>query len=293
MVNGNQNIQILKFTKPQACSSPMVISSPHSGSFYPNDLIQATHLNRVDLRSSEDCYIDELLDSAPNLGASLIAATYPRAYIDLNREAYELDQEMFKDHLPEYINTHSIRVKDGLGTIARIVGNKKEIYARKLSWLEAQVRIKEIYQPYHQQLTQLIKEVHKKHGYCILLDFHSMPSKGLPLTDQRNAKTVDIVLGDVNGTSCSEIISDQAEKIFSDLGYSVLRNKPYSGGFITKNYGQPHLGVDAIQIEIKRNIYMDEKSLLRKPAFASLKNDLKKALEKMTQFLTNEYANNN
>ncbi len=270
--------------RPATQTSPIVVASPHAGSEYPADLVEASALSRNALRRSEDCYVDELFAAAPDLGAPMIRAIFPRAYLDLNREPYELDPAMFADALPDFVNTTSPRVAAGLGTIARIVGNQKEIYARKLMWSEAERRIDHIYKPYHQALQQLVQETCDLFGYCVLLDCHSMPSAGLPPSELTSGSGIDVVLGDRNGLSCASYVTEESERVFGALGYSVVRNNPYAGGFTTQNYGDPKNGVHALQIELNRALYVDETSLRRRPAFGRLKADLRQFLQELSAY---------
>ncbi|NKB44993.1 MAG: N-formylglutamate amidohydrolase [Alphaproteobacteria bacterium] len=269
---------------PDGPLTPLVLSSPHSGSHYPIDLIEASSLSKTALRRSEDCYVDELFSSAKFAGVPMIRALYPRAYLDLNREPYELDPEMFTDPLPDFINSASPRVAAGLGTVARIVANQKEIYARKLTWTEVEARINRLYKPYHQTLRRLVNAARDQFGYCVLIDCHSMPSAGLPTGKGIAGDSVDVVLGDRNGLSCSSLITEETERILSSLGYSIIRNNPYAGGFTTQSYGEPETGVHALQIEINRALYVDEMSLSRRPSFAKLKDDLRVFLETLSEF---------
>lgn len=270
--------------EPERLESPIVVSSPHSGSRYPAELMAMTMLSRMALRRSEDCYVDELFSSAPAAGVPLIRANYPRAFVDLNREPYELDPAMFSDDLPNFANTTSPRVAAGLGTIARIVANQKEIYSSKLTWAQAQSRIEDLYKPYHLALRRLVNTAREQFGYCILIDCHSMPSAGLPHGKSRIGEPVDIVLGDRNGLSCASSITEETERAFEAMGYSVIRNNPYAGGFTTQHYGEPLNGIHAIQIELSRALYVDENSLSRKPGFATLKGDLKRFLGTLSAF---------
>jgi N-formylglutamate amidohydrolase len=275
---------------PENLSSPLVLASPHSGNYYPADLIDASALSKSALRQSEDCYVDELFASAKYAGIPMIRALYPRAYLDLNREPYELDPDMFSDSLPDFVNTASPRVAAGLGTVARIVANQKEIYARKLTWQEVQSRITRLYKPYHQSLTKLINAARDQFGYCILIDCHSMPSAGLPTGKGSRNEGVDIVLGDRNGLSCSALITEETERLLGNMGYSITRNNPYAGGFTTQHYGTPETGVHALQIEINRSLYIDENSLVRRPGFAKLQDDLRNFTESLSKFSTDAHT---
>jgi N-formylglutamate amidohydrolase len=249
----------------------MVFASPHSGREYPHDLLAASRLDASGLRRSEDCFVDELFGMVPDLGAPLVKALYPRAYLDPNREPYELDPAMFAEPLPAYVNVTSARVAAGLGTIARIVANGAEIYARKLSFAEAEKRVQTLYRPYHAAVRRLVEETVARFGYCLLVDCHSMPSGG---GDPNRPPPPDIVLGDCFGISCARVLTAVAEEHLAAAGYSITRNAPYAGGFTTRHYGRPEQGVHAMQIEINRRLYMDEATFTRRQAMASLREDL-------------------
>jgi len=259
--------------RPSVPLVPVVFASPHSGLQYPVDFVAASALELATLRKSEDCYVDALFAYAPALGAPLLRALYPRAYLDVNREAYELDPEMFADPLPAFVNTTSARVAAGLGTIARIVASRREIYRDKLTFSDAQQRIDGVYKPYHHALRDLVSAAWNRFGFCVLVDCHSMPSTGLPnMAD--GTRGIDIVLGDRGSMSCAPVLTDTIEASLANLGYRVTRNNPYAGGFTTQHYGDPTNGVHVIQIEINRAIYMDEVTLQARGAFARLRTDL-------------------
>jgi N-formylglutamate amidohydrolase len=255
--------------------TPLVLASPHSGTTYPPDLLAASRLDPLSLRRSEDSYVDELFGDAPALGAPLLKARFARAYLDPNREPFELDPAMFEDALPDFVNRHSPRVRVGLGTIARVVASGEEIYARKLLFAEAVQRIERLYRPYHRALGQLVEATRNRFGFYLLLDCHSMPSTTLPPRGGLGRGRVDIVLGDCHGTSCDPIVSDTAQRFLVDKGYAVVRNAPYAGGFTTTHYGKPADGGHCLQIEIGRGLYMDERSYERKPFFAQLARDMR------------------
>ena len=257
-------------------SLPLVLASPHSGTTYPPDLLAASRLDPVSLRRSEDSYVDEIFAGVPALGAPLVKAHFARAYLDPNREPFELDPAMFEDLLPDFVNCHSPRVRVGLGTIARVVASGEEIYARKLRFAEAVQRIERLYRPYHRSLAQLLEETRNRFGFYLLLDCHSMPSTTLPMSRAGQRSRVDIVHGDCHGTSCDPIVADTAQRMLSELGYIVVRNAPYAGGFTTTNYGKPSEGGHCLQIELGRGLYMDERNYERKPFFARLAEDMRR-----------------
>ncbi len=257
---------------PAEQTLPLVFASPHSGSYYPRDLLSATRLDPLTLRRSEDAYVDALFGAAPGYGAPLVRARFARAYLDPNREPYEFDPAMFEDALPPYVNRTSPRVKMGLGTIARVVASGEEIYARKLYLEEAMSRVERLYRPYHRALKQLVGETRDKFGFYLLIDCHSMPSACLG--DHGRPGRADIVLGDCHGTSCHAAVMDTMHRALSAKGYRVARNAPYAGGFTTAHYGQPAAHGHCIQIELSRALYMDEQSFERKPYFGRLAEDM-------------------
>ncbi|MBY0510743.1 MAG: N-formylglutamate amidohydrolase [Rhodospirillaceae bacterium] len=274
---------------PARLSSPLVFASPHSGAYYPPDFVAASALELAALRKSEDCYVDELFADTPALGAPLLRALYPRAFLDVNRESHELDPDMFDQPLPAFVNTTSARVAAGLGTIARIVASRREIYRHKLSFNEAERRIAGVYKPYHRALRDLVNRARNRFGFCVLIDCHSMPSTGLPLDSDSGAHGVDVVLGDRGGMSCAAAVTDTLDSILSELGYRVTRNNPYAGGFTTQHYGDPGNGIHAIQIEINRTIYMDEMTLQRRKGFGKLKADLNTMIRGVSAFAATQH----
>jgi N-formylglutamate amidohydrolase len=269
---------ILDLQQPVARSLPLVLASPHSGTEYPADFLAASRLDPVALRRSEDSFVDELFGAAPRLGAPLLSARFPRAYIDVNREAYELDPGMFVDALPKFVNAGSPRVRMGLGTIARIVASGEEIYAKKLRFVEAQQRIERLYRPYHQALHGLVEETAVLFGGCLLLDCHSMPSGGDSPCEKSGA---DIVLGDCHGVSCAPQFVEAARRFLVEHGFAVAINAPYAGGFTTGHYGRPRVHRHALQIEVNRALYMNERDYERKAYFPRLVQDLAELVDRL------------
>jgi N-formylglutamate amidohydrolase len=253
---------------------PLVFASPHSGCRYPPSFLAAAALDPLALRRSEDSFVDELFGAAPRLGAPLLRALFPRAYLDVNREPWELDPAMFETPLPAHVNSTSPRVVAGLGTIARVVATGAEIYRRKLDFAEAERRVAELYQPYHAALGRLIDESMAAFGCCVLVDCHSMPSIGGPTDSDTGLSRVDFVLGDCFGASCATPVIRTVDHALRRHGYRVLRNAPYAGGFTTRHYGQPAQGVHVLQIEINRRLYMDEASHARLANFVTLQGHL-------------------
>ncbi|MFZ1814060.1 MAG: N-formylglutamate amidohydrolase [Rhizobiaceae bacterium] len=246
---------------------PFVFNSPHSGRNYTPEFLALTRLSRSAIRKSEDFRVDELFGGALAQGAPLLAANFPRAFLDVNREPYELDPAMFEGELPDYVNARTSRVAGGLGTIARIVSENDSIYARPLAVAVGLERIETLYKPYHGELRRLLARTHVRFGHAILVDCHSMPSNR-----ERGSRKLrpDFVIGDRFGTSCAQHVTWAAFEFLTALGFQVEINKPYAGGFITEHYGRPDNGIHAIQLEVNRGLYMNETTLEKKDDFAAL-----------------------
>ena len=204
-------------------------------------------------------------------GYPLMRAHFPRCYVDVNREPYELDPRMFEGRLPSFANTRSMRVAGGLGTVARVVGDAQEIYDERLPVAEAMRRIDVLYKPYHRALRRLMLRAQRAFGTAVLVDCHSMPSTS---GNKEERPRADIVLGDRYGTSCTPAVTATLEAAFHALGYTVSRNKPYAGGFITEHYGNPATGLHAVQIEMNRALYMDERRFERGQSFNQVCEDI-------------------
>jgi N-formylglutamate amidohydrolase len=236
----------------------LVFASPHSGDIYPADMMAASKLTPEAIRGSEDAFVDRIIAGAPALGASVIRARLARAYIDLNRDPWELDPAMFEDELPEFAQSRSARVAAGLGTIARVAGEGRPIYARKLTFAEAKARIDLAHRPYHDALDRLLATARATHGVAILVDWHSMPAAAARGQRGRGGGPCDIVLGDRFGAACSPKLTGLVERELESMGYRVARNAPYAGGYTTEHYGRPARRTHALQIEINRALYMNE-----------------------------------
>jgi N-formylglutamate amidohydrolase len=256
--------------EPAIWRAPIIFNSPHSGSVYPPEFLDASRIDVVALRRSEDSFMDELIAGLSARGFPVVRVHFPRSYVDVNREPYELDPRMFNGRLPSFANTRSMRVAGGLGTIPRVVGDGQEIYRERLEVDDALIRIETLYKPYHRALRRLINQAHQRFGTAILIDCHSMPSVGISREEPRRP---DIVVGDRYGTSCASILAETVETTFGSLGYSLGRNKPYAGGFITEHYGNPASGLHAVQIELNRAVYMDERRRERTARFGQIAAD--------------------
>lgn len=274
--------KILEIRHPDCQTSPIIFNSPHSGADYHPDFVARSALDEATLRRSEDAFVDELFAHAAQVGAPLVRALFPRAYLDVNREAFELDPAMFAEPLPAHVNTRSMRVAGGLGTIARVVSDGKPIYRDKLSFAEAAARIDAYYHPYHAALEQLLARTHRRFGCALLIDCHSMPSQSVYAVGKDSRKP-EIILGDRYGTSCSGEITAIMSELLTELGYLVVHNNPYAGGFITDHYGRPQLKQHALQIEINRALYMDEERILKHRGFARLQRHLSQVISELSQ----------
>lgn len=278
--------ELFEVREPAVHSIPFVYNSPHSGRCYPVSFLESSRLDSYEIRRSEDYFVDELFSAATEIGAPLLRANFPRAYLDVNREPYELDPRMFDGALPSYANIGSMRVAGGLGTVPRIVAENMDIYAHRLSVDEGLSRIEGIYKPYHACLRRLVSRTHAQFGMAVLVDCHSMPGN-IRLAGS-NIRP-DIIIGDRYGTSASAEISRAALHFLEELGFNAVCNKPYAGGFITEHYGRPIRSLHAVQIEVNRSLYVDEKTLLKAPDFAAMQSALEIFMRQFSAFAS-EYA---
>ena len=257
--------------EPAEWAGPVLFNSPHSGAVYPREFLAAARLDIATLRRSEDSFVDDLIGGVVARGYPMMRAHFPRCFVDVNREPYELDPRMFDGRLPSFANTRSMRVAGGLGTVARVVGDAQEIYDQRIPVDDALRRIESLYKPYHRALRRLFTKMHRQYGAAVLVDCHSMPSS----TGNKDERTrPEFVLGDRYGTSCTGVVTECVETTLRACGYTVSRNKPYAGGFITEHYGNPAAGLHTILLEINRALYMDERRYDRASGFAGLAVDL-------------------
>ncbi|WFP78382.1 N-formylglutamate amidohydrolase [Mesorhizobium sp. WSM4906] len=250
---------------------PFLFNSPHSGRHYPERFLAMARLDRNAIRRSEDCYVDELFGGAVALGAPMLAANFPRAYLDVNREPWELDPRMFAEPVPSFCNIRSARVAGGLGTVPKLVGEGLDIYPGRLPLAEAVGRIEAVYKPYHETLKRLLTRTHARFGYAVLIDCHSMPAS-IRVGD--NGARPDFIIGDRFGISASAALTETAIGLLTGMGYAVAHNKPYAGGFITEHYGRPARHLHALQIEVNRGLYMNERTFQKSAGFDTLADNL-------------------
>lgn len=258
-------------TRPESRSSPVIFASPHSGCDYTADFLARALPDRLLIRSSEDAFVDQLFDMAPGLGAPLIAARVPRAFIDLNRAADELDPAVI-DGIQRA--PHNPRISSGLGVIPRVVAGGRAIYGGKLTLTEAEQRISRYWHPYHQALSGLIEETRAGLGQAILVDCHSMPHEAIEAHTRPGDARPDIVLGDRFGAAAGRDVVDRIEAAFAAAGLRVARNSPFAGAHVAQAYGRPARGVHVIQVEIDRALYMDEALVEPLPGFAAFRDRL-------------------
>jgi N-formylglutamate amidohydrolase len=275
-----EEISPFRLLVPERPFAPVIFTSAHSGRAYSADLMIGVRLCPLSLRRSEDCFVDELFSSAPANGAALLAANFPRAFCDANREAWELDPAMFAERLPDWVNTTSSRVSAGLGTIAKVVASGETIYSEKLSFAEAERRIFTYWRPFHDTLARLIQDIRSRFGYCLVIDCHSMPSNGQG--KRPGGRAVDFVLGDLHGSACASRVTRAAEALLTTKGYLVRRNDPYAGGFITRHYGRPAEDIHVLQIEIARALYMNEARIERLPDFPLVQQQISELVAALT-----------
>jgi N-formylglutamate deformylase len=262
-----------RLLEPARLTSGAVFNSPHSGRHYPDELIRRSRLSREGLRASEDVLVDELFAAAPGHGAPLLAATFPRAWLDLNRAPGELDPALIRGvRLREA--TLNQRVSSGLGVIPRVVSEGAEIYRAKMPLAEAEARIRCVHRPYHAMLESLLMRARDTFGTAVLFDCHSMPSEALRAAPRVEGRVPEVVLGDRFGAAAARPLVALTQRAFEREGFLVARNAPFAGGYITQRYGRPALGLHAIQVEIDRGLYLDQARLEPLACFAELRERL-------------------
>lgn len=260
--------RVFSIAAPVRPSCPFLLNSPHSGEEFPQAFLERSQLSRDTLRRASDLYVDRLLWPMMNRDVTILAACFPRSFLDLNREPLELDPRLIEEPLPIEANAQSLRVSGGLGTVPRVIGEQIEIYSGKLTLDEVLARIERYYLPYHAQLNAELVRLHAMFGRVYLIDFHSMPSRLAPRSSGRPLP--DIILGDRFGTACAPFLIEMMERHFIAHGLRVERNQPYAGGYITEHYGRPAQGWHALQIEINRALYMDEEKMQLHSGFFQL-----------------------
>lgn len=247
-----------RLTMPAEVMTPVIVASPHSGRYYPWNFMRRSVLDDRAVRTSEDAFIDRIVEAAPQLGAPLLVAEYPRAYIDLNRASDELDPAVVEGvRYP----TQNPRISSGLGVIPRVVANGRAIYRGKITRAEADERIEAVWKPYHTCLGGLMRTAQARFGKAILIDFHSMPHEALESVVRPGARRPEVVLGDRFGAAAGTEVIETLEAAFTAAGLTVSRNAPFAGAYVTQHYGRPQQGRHAVQVEIDRSLYMNERMI--------------------------------
>ena len=272
---------------PASRNTSVIFASPHSGRDYSWDFLRKTVLDAHTIRSSEDAFVDRLFDSAPNHGAVFLKAGAPRAFVDLNRAEDELDPALIAGVPHKGVNP---RVATGLGVIPRVVANGRAIYYGKLGMDEVRGRLDVYWHPYHATLQRLTAENHARFGQAILIDCHSMPREAVAQLSKTTSGRPDIVIGDRFGASAGGDFVDQIESIFADAGFNVSRNAPFAGAYMVRRYGRPSKGQHAVQIEIDRSIYMDEKTVEPNSNFGTIRSILKEVTRKIADLGRSQQA---
>lgn len=263
---------------PEQNTSCVVFASPHSGRSYPLAFLEATTLDDHAIRSSEDAFVDQLFGCAPAFGASFIEACVPRAFVDLNRSPDELDPALIMGVRNQ---SHNPRIASGLGVIPRVVANGRAIYRGKITLADAQKRLDECWHPYHGMLQGLLDAAHRRHGQAILVDCHSMPHEAVQSSLFTGIKRPEIVLGDRFGAAAGPGVVDRIEAAFAAQGFVVARNAPFAGAYITQAYGRPSCGQHAVQVEIDRSLYMDERRIQPNANFAAVQAALRRVVAEL------------
>ncbi|MDF1727287.1 MAG: N-formylglutamate amidohydrolase [Sulfitobacter sp.] len=265
---------------PDRALSCVIFASPHSGNDYPWSFLRETLLDRHSIRSSEDAFVDQLFDCAPEFGATFLRAGAPRSFVDLNRAATELDPAVIEGVRRQ---GHNPRVASGLGVIPRVVAGGKAIYRGKISEAEAQRRIENYWKPYHQTLQRLLDAAHLRHGQAVLVDCHSMPHEAMDSVARSGVRRPDVVLGDRFGASASGEIVDRIEAAFASAGFVVTRNLPFAGAYICQAYGRPARGQHAVQVEIDRSLYMNERLIRPNGNFEEIQRLLRQVVSEVAE----------
>ncbi|PRY24254.1 N-formylglutamate deformylase [Aliiruegeria haliotis] len=261
-----------RLSLPANRTTCVVFSSPHSGCDYSWDFLRRSVLDEMSIRSSEDAFVDRLFETGTGFGAPLLAARAPRAFVDLNRGADELDPAVIQGARSL---THNPRVASGLGVIPRVVSNGRAIYRGKLPLAEARGRLNGFWHPYHERLQSLLDESKNAFGSSILVDCHSMPHEAVQSVPGSDNRKPHVVLGDRFGAACSPEIMDRVEVAFTRAGLRVARNAPFAGAYIAEHYGRPSRKQHAIQVEIDRSLYMDERKIQPSRDFSGFRETLR------------------
>ena len=255
---------------PSDWQAGVVFASPHSGAIYPPSLIERSNVSAHQLRRNEDIFIDHLFHSSVEAGAPFIRALFPRVIVDVNRDASELPPHWDKLNKTADQQASTPRAAAGLGVVPTYLSENLPIYKHLPDISDVSRRLTELYHPYHAALTRLLNASMERFGRSLLVDCHSMPGFA-PMGSRRP----DIILGDRFGTSCHADTLALFRELFTNAGYSVGINYPYAGGYTTAHYGKPDEGLEAIQIEVNRDLYVNPITLSPKSGYVQLTEDLR------------------
>jgi len=278
-----KKLQIFEEFNTQDPKFPIVLSSPHSGTVFPKEFLDNVALTKDELRSSEDSFVSEIVMNASDAGIPLISMNIPRTFIDVNRDKIEIDESMFFDSPKNSDIAECRRCRVGLGIIHRVVYPNKNIYNGLLSHEEGMNRIKFVYEPYHKRLKQLVDKCVRKFGFCLLIDCHSMPSMICNFID--DDKKLSFCLCTLFDESCPTQVSEFLSKALEEYGHLVEFNRPYAGAYIAFNYCQPRKNIYTLQLEINRDLYMDEKTFEKKADFQIISKQICQSILRLGNFL--------
>lgn len=270
-------------TRPTSLKAPVIFASPHSGTLYPRQMTDLLSVPLCDLQRTEDAFVDELYNSAPRQGAILLQANFARAFVDLNRDARELDASMFSDGVPRVAGMPSARVKAGLGCLPRVGASGRDIYTEQITRADGAFRLETVHDRYHSALLAEIETLKQEWADVFVIDCHSMPSR-----QPGRSNLPDVVLGDRFGSSCSARLTSKAERFFRSEGLSVTRNAPYAGGYTTRRYGRPRRGVHVLQIELNRSLYMNEMDVRKSSGFSHLEQQVSRLIAELVDLALSE-----
>lgn len=273
-----------RLTMPDGRVTSAVFSSPHSGDYYPEEFVRRSRLDPLTLRASEDAYVDELFGAAPAYGAPLLAAIYPRAWLDLNRGPAEMDPALVEGAASSGINQ---RIAAGLGVVPRVVSEGRAIYDGKIPLAEAEARVRDVHRPYHRKLDELMMRTRDLHGMAVLFDCHSMPSEALRAAPRVRGRAPEVVLGDRFGAAAARHVVAETQAAFEAQGFIVARNAPFAGGYITQRYGRPSRGLHAVQIEIDRGLYLDQRRVRPGPGYEEVRARLDRVVARLARLVPN------
>lgn len=276
-------IEAYTLLRADSVRAPVLFASPHSGTVYPKSMQALLCVPLADLQRTEDAFVDELYQQATAHGTQLLRANYARGFVDLNRDARELDASMFADGMPRSAGMPSARVKAGLGCFPRVGASGRDIYANPMSREDGLFRLDQVYDRYHDALQSEIEALKSDWSDIVVIDCHSMPSR-----QPGRSSMPDIVLGDRFGSSCSARLTSVVERRCRREGLSVTRNAPYAGGYTTRRYGRPRRGIHVLQIEINRALYMNEMSVEKSAGFGRTRDQVSRIIEDIVDFALRE-----